>query len=89
MHFKRNLFEEEEKVILPCLAGIETAYDMFLALPILPLLLVIIMLINMMTALVVLPLLVYLFKPGFINREHVVMSEALSPEVMEKLKKYG
>ena len=53
------------------------------------LLLVIIMLINMMTALVVLPLLVYIFKPGFINREHAVMSESLSTEVMEKLKKYG
>jgi predicted RND superfamily exporter protein len=53
------------------------------------LLLVIIMLINMMVALVVLPLLVYLFRPGFIDREHMVMSESVSPEVLEKLKAYG
>ena len=39
------------------------------------LLLVMIMLINMIIALVVLPLLVYLFKPGFIEREHLVISE--------------
>ena len=39
------------------------------------LLLVMIMLINMVIALVVLPLLVYLFKPGFIEREHLVISE--------------
>lgn len=39
------------------------------------LLLVMIMLINMIIALVVLPLLVYLFKPGFIEREHLIISE--------------
>ncbi len=39
------------------------------------LLLVMIMLINMVIALVVLPLLVYLFKPGFIEREHLIISE--------------
>lgn len=53
------------------------------------LLLVIIMLINMLTALVVLPLLVYLSKPKFIEREHSVMSESISSEVMEKLKVYS
>ena len=42
------------------------------------LLLVIIMLINMVVALVVLPLLVYLFKPAFIDREHLIMSESTS-----------
>jgi hypothetical protein len=40
------------------------------------LLLVMIMLINMVIALVVLPLLVYLFKPGFIEREHLIISES-------------
>jgi hypothetical protein len=39
------------------------------------LLLVMIMLINMVIALVVLPLLVYLFKPGFVEREHLIISE--------------
>ncbi len=39
------------------------------------LLLVMIMLINMVIALVVLPLLVYLFKPKFIEREHLILSE--------------
>ncbi|MEX2479940.1 MAG: MMPL family transporter [Gammaproteobacteria bacterium] len=39
------------------------------------LLLVMIMLINMVIALVVLPLLVYLFKPKFIEREHMILSE--------------
>lgn len=39
------------------------------------LLLVMIMLINMIVALVVLPLLVYLFKPRFIEREHLIISE--------------
>ena len=45
------------------------------------LLLVIIMLINMLVALVVLPLLVYLFKPGFIDREHMILSESIDPNV--------
>ena len=40
------------------------------------LLLVIIMLINMVVALVVLPLLVYLSKPGFVDKEHLIMSES-------------
>ena len=39
------------------------------------LLLVMIMLINMIIALVVLPLLVYLFKPKFVEREHLIISE--------------
>lgn len=39
------------------------------------LLLVMIMLINMVIALVVLPLLVYLFKPSFVEREHLIISE--------------
>lgn len=39
------------------------------------LLLVMIMLINMVVALVVLPLLVYLFKPNFVEREHLIISE--------------
>lgn len=39
------------------------------------LLLVMIMLINMVIALCVLPLLVYLFKPKFIEREHLIISE--------------
>ncbi len=39
------------------------------------LLLVMIMLINMVIALVVLPLLVYLFKPKFVEREHLIISE--------------
>ena len=39
------------------------------------LLLVMIMLINMIIALIVLPLLVYLFKPKFVEREHLVISE--------------
>ena len=34
-----------------------------------------IMLINMVVALVVLPLLVYLFKPNFVEREHLIISE--------------
>ena len=41
------------------------------------LLLVAIMLINMVIALVVLPLLVYLFKPKFIEREHLITSERI------------
>jgi uncharacterized protein len=41
------------------------------------LLLVMIMLINMVIALVVLPLLVYLFKPEFIEREHLITSERI------------
>jgi uncharacterized protein len=41
------------------------------------LLLVMIMLINMVVALVVLPLLVYLFKPGFVEREHLIISESV------------
>jgi len=41
------------------------------------LLLVMIMLINMVIALVVLPLLVYLFKPKFIEREHMILSESV------------
>jgi len=40
------------------------------------LLLVMIMLINMIIALVVLPLLVYLVKPRFIEREHLIISES-------------
>jgi predicted RND superfamily exporter protein len=43
------------------------------------LLLVIIMLINMVVALVVLPLLVFLFKPDFVNKEHLVVSESVGP----------
>ena len=39
------------------------------------LLLVMIMLINMVIALVVLPLLVYLFKPKFVEKEHLIISE--------------
>ncbi len=39
------------------------------------LLLVMIMLINMVIALIVLPLLVYWIKPGFIEKEHLIMSE--------------
>ena len=39
------------------------------------LLLVMIMLINMIIALIVLPLLVFLFKPKFVEREHLVISE--------------
>ena len=46
------------------------------------LLLVMIMLINMIIALVVLPLLVYLFKPGFIEREHLIISENIDPTEM-------
>ena len=45
------------------------------------LLLVIIMLINMVVALVVLPLLVYLFKPGFVDREHLLMVESSAADV--------
>jgi len=41
------------------------------------LLLVMIMLINMIIALIVLPLLVYLFKPRFVEREHLVISETV------------
>jgi hypothetical protein len=52
------------------------------------LLLVLIMLINMMVALVILPLLVYLFKPDFVSREHLVMSESLSPEMKAQLQVY-
>jgi hypothetical protein len=33
------------------------------------------MLINMVIALVVLPLLVYLFKPKFVEKEHLIISE--------------
>ncbi len=40
------------------------------------LLLVVIMLINMVVALVVLPLLVYLTKPGFVDKEHLLLSES-------------
>jgi len=39
------------------------------------LLLVMIMLINMVIALIVLPLLVYLFRPKFVEREHLIISE--------------
>lgn len=39
------------------------------------LLLVMIMLINMIIALIALPLLVYLFKPKFVEREHLIISE--------------
>ena len=39
------------------------------------LLLVMIMLINMVVALIVLPLLVYLFKPKFVELEHLIISE--------------
>ena len=47
------------------------------------LLLVMIMLINMVIALVMLPLLVYLFKPKFIEREHLITSERIDiAEVM-------
>jgi len=42
-----------------------------------------IMLINMVIALVMLPLLVYLFKPKFIEREHLITSERIDiAEVM-------
>ncbi len=41
------------------------------------LLLVMIMLINMVIALIVLPLLVYLIKPRFVEREHLIVSEAI------------
>ena len=40
------------------------------------LLLVVIMLINMVVALVGLPLLVYLTKPGFVDKEHLLLSES-------------
>lgn len=39
------------------------------------LLLVMVMLINMVVALIVLPLLVWLFKPKFVDREHLIISE--------------
>ena len=39
------------------------------------LLLVMIMLINMVIALIVLPLLVYLVRPKFVEREHLITSE--------------
>lgn len=39
------------------------------------LLLVMVMLINMVVALIVLPLLVWLFKPKFVEREHLIISE--------------
>lgn len=39
------------------------------------LLLVMVMLINMVVALIVLPLLVWLFKPKFVGREHLIISE--------------
>ena len=45
------------------------------------LLLVIIMLINMAVALVVLPLLVYLFKPRFVDREHLLLAESTGADV--------
>ena len=49
------------------------------------LLLVMIMLINMVIALVVLPLLVYLVKPKFIEREHLIISENVDlSEIMGK-----
>ena len=48
------------------------------------LLLVIIMLINMVVALVVLPLLVYLFKPAFVDREHIIVSESSDVDLDEK-----
>jgi len=44
------------------------------------LLLVIIMLINMVAALIVLPLLVYLFRPSFVDREHLILSESIGSE---------
>jgi hypothetical protein len=54
------------------------------------LLLVIIMLINMVVALVVLPLLVFLFKPDFVNKEHLVVSESVGPGTTEnKLRAAG
>jgi predicted RND superfamily exporter protein len=46
------------------------------------LLLVMIMLINMVIALVVLPLLVYLFKPKFIEREHLILSENVDMQTL-------
>jgi hypothetical protein len=42
------------------------------------LLLVMIMLINMVNSLVVLPLLVYYIKPKFVEREHLIVSEAIN-----------
>lgn len=51
------------------------------------LLLVMIMLINMVVALVVLPLLVYLFKPKFVEREHLIISENVDmTEILEATK---
>ena len=51
------------------------------------LLLVMIMLINMVIALIVLPLLVYIFKPGFVEREHLIVSENLElAEIMDAQK---
>ena len=48
------------------------------------LLLVMIMLINMVIALIVLPLLVYIFKPRFVEREHLVVSENIElAEIMD------
>ena len=42
------------------------------------------MLINMVVALVVLPLLVYLFKPSFVDREHIIVSESTDVDLDEK-----
>ena len=43
-----------------------------------------IMLINMVIALIVLPLLVYIFKPRFVEREHLVVSENIElAEIMD------
>jgi hypothetical protein len=33
LHFTRDLYREEERIILPCLEGIEHADDILLALP--------------------------------------------------------
>ena len=46
------------------------------------LLLVMIMLINMIIALIVLPLLVFLVKPGFIEREHLIISENVDVQAL-------
>jgi predicted RND superfamily exporter protein len=46
------------------------------------LLLVMVMLINMVVALIVLPLLVWLFKPKFVEREHLIISEHTDVELL-------
>ena len=54
------------------------------------LLLVMIMLINMVIALIVLPLLVYIFKPAFVEREHLIVSENIElSEIMEAQKEHS